>query len=140
MSMAGLAWKSSKPSVASIRSSGIAHGKKSGSATISASTSGVTGTVTLAVGTGTLVSLAITPTAATASLGTTQQFAATGSFSDGSSQDITLNSHWSSSAASVATVANAPSVAGLAHCSGLGSSTIGANSSGTAGSATLTVQ
>jgi hypothetical protein len=53
---------------------------------------------------------------------------------------MTLNSHWSSSSASVATIANAPSVAGLAQCSGAGSSSIGANSGGTTGSAALTVQ
>jgi uncharacterized protein YjdB len=138
--LAGVTWKSSKPSVASVRSSGIAHGKKGGSATISASASGVTGTTTLAVGTGTLVSLAITPGAVTASAGGTQQFTATGTFSDGTSQDITLNSHWSSSSASVATIANAPSVAGLAHCFAAGSSAIGANSGGITRSATLTVQ
>ena len=138
--LAGVAWKSSKPNIASIRGSGIAHGKKGGSVTISASASGVTGTTSLTVGTGTLQSLAITPAAVTANAGGIQQFTATGTFSDGSSQDITLNSHWSSSTASVATIANAPSIAGLAQCVSAGSSTIGANSRGTTGSAVLTVQ
>src|SRR5439155_1593833 len=59
--LSGLSWKSSKPNIASIRSSGLAHGKKSGAVTISATASGLTGTATLTVGTGTLVSLAITP-------------------------------------------------------------------------------
>src|SRR5881227_2202945 len=58
--LSGLSWKSSKPNIASIRSSGLAHGKKSGTVTISATASGLTGTATLTVGTGTLVSLAIT--------------------------------------------------------------------------------
>jgi len=70
----------------------------------------------------------------------TQQFAATGTFSDGSTQDVTLNAHWSSSSASVATIANAPSVAGLANCIAVGTSTITANSGGTTGTAALTVQ
>jgi uncharacterized protein YjdB len=138
--LAGLRWKSSKPNLASIRGSGLAHGKKSGSVTISASSSGVTGTTTLTVGTGTLQSLAITPATVTANAGGTQQFTATGTFSDGSSQDITLNSHWSSSSASIATIANAPSVAGLAQCVAAGTSAIGANSGGTTGSAVLNVQ
>jgi uncharacterized protein YjdB len=137
--VAGVSWKSSKPSIASIRSTGIAHGKKGGTVTISATASGITGTTSLTVGTGTLVSLAITPSAPTASAGSTQQFAATGTFSDGSMQDITLNSHWSSSSASIATIANAPSVAGLANCIATGTTTIGANSGGTTGSALLTV-
>src|SRR5213075_3022020 len=59
--LSGSSWKSSKPNIASIRSSGLAHGKKSGTVTISATASGLTGTATLTVGTGTLVSLAITP-------------------------------------------------------------------------------
>lgn len=138
--LAGIAWKSSKPNIASIRGTGVAHGKKSGSVTISASASGITGTTTLTVGTGTLVSLAVTPATPTASAGSTQLFVATGTFSDGSTQDITLNSHWSSSSALVATVANAPSVAGLAKCIGPGTATIGANSGGITGSALLTVQ
>src|SRR5207253_587423 len=53
--LSGLSWKSSKPNIASIRSSGLAHGKKSGTVTISATASGLTGTATLTVGTGTLV-------------------------------------------------------------------------------------
>jgi hypothetical protein len=138
--LAGISWKSSKPNLASIRSTGIAHGKKSGTVTISASASGVTGSTSLTIGTGTLVSLALTPAAPTAAAGSTQQFVATGTFSDGSTQDITLNSHWSSSSAPVATIANAPSVAGLANCVAAGTSTIGANSGGTTGSAVLTVQ
>jgi hypothetical protein len=41
-------------------------------------------------------------------LGAPQQFTATGTFSDSTTQDITSNVHWSSSLASVATIANAP--------------------------------
>ena len=107
--------------------------------TISASSSGVTGSTTLTIGTGTLVSLAVTPATVTANAGSTQAFVATGTFSDASTQDITLNSHWISSSAPVATVANAPSVAGLANCYAAGTSTIGANSGGITGSAVLTV-
>ncbi|PYV57628.1 MAG: hypothetical protein DMG98_09990 [Acidobacteria bacterium] len=125
--LSGVSWKSSKPNIASVRGSGLAHGKKGGTATITASASGVSGNTTLTVGTGTLVSLVV-------------MFVATGTFSDGSTQDITLNSHWSSSSASVATIANAPSVAGLANCNNAGTSTIGANSGGITGTALLTVQ
>lgn len=138
--LSGLSWKSSRPNLASIRSTGIAHGKKNGSVTISASASGVTGTTTLTIGSGTLVSLAVTPATATCSVGSAQLFAAIGTFSDSSTQDITLNSHWSSSSGPVATIANAPSVAGQANCQGAGTAIIGANSGGITGSATLTVQ
>ena len=138
--LSGLSWKSSKPNIAQVRASGLAHGKKGGSVTISASASGVTGTTILTVGTGTLTSIAVTPASPTVSLGSTQQFTATGSFNDGSTQDITLTTHWSSSSASVATIANAPSVSGLATTKATGTSVIGANSGGVTSSTTMTVQ
>src|SRR5207247_10404790 len=95
--LSGLSWKSSKPNIASIRSSGLAHGKKSGAVTISATASGLTGTATLTVGTGTLVSLAITPATPSVTVGSPQHFPATGSFNHCTTQDITLTTHWSSS-------------------------------------------
>jgi trimeric autotransporter adhesin len=107
--------------------------------TISASLSGITGTTTVTVGTGTLVSITVTPASPTVVAGQTQQFVATGSFSDGSTQDITIMSHWSSSVASVSTIANAPSLAGLATTSGSGTAVISANSGGVSNSTTMTV-
>ncbi len=136
--LSGISWKSSKPQFASIRSSGIAHGKKAGTVTISATSSGITGTGTLVVGTGTLVSVAISPANPSVSVGGTQQFAAIGTFSDASTQDITLNTHWSSSASNVATIANGPNAAGLATTTGIGVTTIGANSGGIQASTSLT--
>jgi len=135
-----VSWKSSKPQFASIRSSGLAHGKKAGTVTISATSSGVTGTATLVIGTGTLVSVIVSPVNPIVSSGSTQQFAAIGSFSDGTTQDITYNSHWSSSAATIATIANNPSVAGLATTTSPGTTTIGVNSKGTTNSTNLLVQ
>jgi len=135
-----VSWKSSKPQFASIRSSGLAHGKKAGTVTISATSSGVTGTATLVIGTGTLVSVIVSPVNPVVSSGSTQQFAAIGSFSDGTTQDITYNSHWSSSAAAIATIANNPSVAGLATTTSPGTTTIGVNSKGTTNSTNLLVQ
>jgi trimeric autotransporter adhesin len=135
-----VSWKSSKPQFASIRSSGLAHGKKAGTVTISATSSGVTGTATLVIGTGTLVSVIVSPVNPVVSSGSTQQFAAIGSFSDGTTQDITYNSHWSSSAATIATIANNPSVAGLATTTSPGTTTIGVNSKGATNSTNLLVQ
>ena len=139
-SLSGLSWKSSKPNLAQVRGSGLAHGKKAGTVTISASSAGIKGTTTLTVGTGTLTSVAITPLDSSVTLGNTQQFTATGSFNDGTTQDITLTTHWSSSSASVATIANAPSVGGLATTHGIGTTSIGANAKGVTASTTMTVQ
>ena len=138
--LSGLSWKSSKPNIAQVRGSGLAHGKKAGTVTVSASSAGIKGTTTLTVGTGTLTSVAITPLDSSVTLGNTQQFTATGSFNDGTTQDITLTTHWSSSSASVATIANAPSVGGLATTHGVGTTSIGANAKGVTASTTMTVQ
>ena len=137
--LSGLSWKTSKPSIVQIKGAGVAHGKKAGSVTITATASGVKGTTTLTVGSGKLVSLTIAPASPSVALGSTQQFAATGSFNDGTTQDITLTTHWSSSSSSVATIANAPSVAGVATTHGVGSTVIGANSGGITHSTTMTV-
>jgi uncharacterized protein YjdB len=120
-------WKSSKPSVANMRGSGIVRAKKGGTATITATAFGLKATTTLTVSTGTLVAVSITPANTSVAAGGTQQFTATGTFSDGTMQDVTLNAHWSSSVASVATIANAPSVAALATTYTSGQTTIGAN-------------
>jgi uncharacterized protein YjdB len=138
-SLSGLSWKSSKPQFASVRSTGVANGKKLGSATITASASGISGQTTLTVSNATLSSVAITPANPSVAQGSTQQFTATGTFTDATTQDITLNTHWSSSSASVATIANGPNGAGLASTTAPGTTVIGANSGGTTSSTTMTV-
>ncbi len=137
--LTAVSWKSSKPQIANLRGSGIVHSKKAGQATITATAFGVKGTTTLTVGTGTLSSIAITPANTSVSAGATQQFTATGTFSDGTTQDVTINSHWSSSVASAATIANGPPQAGLATTYAAGTTTIGANSGGITASTTLVV-
>jgi trimeric autotransporter adhesin len=135
----GVSWKSTKPQFASIRGTGIARGKRVGTVTIKASLVGITGTATLVVGNGTLVSTAITPINPTITTGGTQQFAVTGTFSDATTQDLTLNSHWSSTSGTVATIANNPGVAGLATAKASGVTTVGTNIGGIQSSTSLTV-
>jgi hypothetical protein len=135
-------WSSSDSNIASIAAGGLATGSAFGTVTITAQSGTLEATAALRVSAAAenLISIAISPAAPSIPVHTSQQFTATGNFSDGSTQDITLNSHWSSSAATVATIANAPSVAGVANCSAAGTATIGSNSGGVAGSAVLTVQ
>jgi hypothetical protein len=85
-----------------------------------------------------LVSIAVTPAnpAIFLPLGqTTQQFAATGTYSDGSTQNLTNTATWTSSAPGVATI----STTGLASAVALGQTTIEAASGGIEGSTTLNV-
>ena len=139
--LTNVSWRSSKNNLANMHGgSGILRAKKAGKLTVTASASGITGTTSVTISSGTLVSIAITPAGASVTAGSTQQFVAMGTFSDGSTQDVTINSHWSSSTPSVATIANASASAGLAMTYSRGTSTIGVNSSGiTATGVTLTV-
>lgn len=84
----------------------------------------------------TLSLISVTPANPTVSAGTTLQFTATGTFSDGSKQDLTTTAGWSSTNSAVASI----NTAGLATTLGQGNSTISANVGGIRGGTTLTVQ
>lgn len=86
--------------------------------------------------TATLQSITITPSNPTIAVGATQQFTATGSYSDGASSDITATVSWISNAQAVASV-NASG--GLATGIVAGTATITATSGAISGSTTLAV-
>jgi hypothetical protein len=77
----------------------------------------------------------VTPANATISAGSTEQYTATGTYSDGSQQNITQSVTWGSTNTAVATIASG----GLATAVAAGSTTIQASSSGITGSTGLTV-
>jgi hypothetical protein len=83
-----------------------------------------------------LTSIAVTPANASLQSGATQQYAATGNYADGSTQNLTSQVTWASSATGMATISSA----GLATTVAAGSTTVSATLSGTTGSTTLTVQ
>jgi uncharacterized protein YjdB len=83
----------------------------------------------------TLTSIAVTPSTSSLAIGGTQQFAATGYYSDGSMQTLTATAAWSSSAPGVAAINSG----GLATASRIGVTTMTATSSGISGSAALAV-
>ena len=120
------AWSSDAVSVATINSSGVANGLGSGTANISATSGSVAGSTLLTVTQAALVSISISPPLPSIAAGTTQQFAATGTFTDGSTQDLTQSAYWSSSAASVATISDASGSQGLATTLSTGTTTISA--------------
>ena len=138
-----VAWSSDTPAVATISnvsgSEGLASGVGAGSAAIAASFSGITGSTRLTVTAATLSSIAVTPTNPSISQGITKQFAAVGTYSDTSTQDLTNQVTWSSANMSVATVSNSVGSQGLATAVGVGTSTITATLSSVHGSTTLTV-
>jgi hypothetical protein len=67
-----------------------------GTIVIKATAGNISGTTTLTVTAATLVSIAVTPTAPSAPLGTIVQFTATGTYSDNRTQDLTKMVVWSS--------------------------------------------
>jgi len=134
-----LTWTSSNSAVATIDNSGVATGGSTGTTTISVTSGSITGTTTLTVTAAVLNAITVSPTAASIPLGTTQQFTASGSFSDGSTQDVTGTVHWSSSDGTVATVSNTVGSQGLASTLASGAVTITAASGSVSGSGNLTV-
>jgi len=128
-------WSSSTSAVATISAAGLATGIAAGSTTITATSGSVSGTTSLMVTTASLVSVAVAPTNPSIPAGGTEQFTATGTYGDGSTQNLTDTATWSSSTSAVATI----SATGLAKGAGIGSSTITATVGSVAGSTTLSV-
>jgi hypothetical protein len=83
----------------------------------------------------TLTSISITPSNATVVLGTPQQFMATGTYSNGSSQNLTNSAVWSSSNTNVATVSAGGLVSGVTT----GTIALSAQSGSTISSTTVSV-
>ena len=131
-----VAWSSSS-AAAAINASGLAMGISVGNTSIQATLGGVSGSTGLTVvSPPTLTSIAVTPANPTILVGASQQFTATGTYSDNSTQNLTSQVTWSSSQAAVASV----SAGGLATAASAGSTTISAALAGVTGSTMLTVQ
>jgi len=128
-------WASATPSVATISATGLATALANGTSSITASLSGVTGATMLTVATRILQSITVTPASASIAVGATEQFFATGRFSDNSTENITSQVTWTSASTLVATISSA----GLARAVAMGSSSITASLSGVSGEAMLTV-
>lgn len=118
-------WSSDTSSVGTVNSTGLVSGISSGAANVSATWDGVTGSMPVMVSNASATSISISPLSSLTPAGTTQQFAATGIFSDGSTQDLTLAGHWTSTNALVGTISDSTATQGLAISLSAGSTTIG---------------
>jgi len=110
-----------------------------GSTTISATLGGVSANVLLTVTPATLVSIQVTPPNPSIAKGLTQQFAATGIYTDQTTQDLTATATWSSGATNIVTISNATGSSGLASAAGVGSTNVKASLGAVSGSAQFTV-
>lgn len=130
-------WSSNTPLVATVVSSnGIVTGVATGSAVITATSGGKSASATVTVPAVTLVSISVTPASATAQMGDSKSFVATGTYSDGSIVNVSTAAAWASATPAVATVV---SNTGVATALTVGSTLITATASGKSGSATLIV-
>jgi uncharacterized protein YjdB len=131
----GITWNSGTASVASITAQGDVTAMGEGASQISATYQGVTGNTYVTVGAPVLVAISVTPTPSSLPVGETEQLTATGAYSDGSTQNITQQVMWTSSAASVVSV----NATGSVQANAGGSGTITAASGSVSGNASVNV-
>ena len=127
-------WSSSNPSVATVSESGLATAVAAGTATITAASGTVLGNRTLTV-TPLLSSISVNPANPSVLAGSYKLFKATGTYSDGTRQEITTQVTWSSSDTGIATV----NYGGLATAVAAGTAIITAAQGNISGDTTLTV-
>jgi hypothetical protein len=130
-------WVSSDDAIATVDASGVATGRANGTATIVGSHQGITVSAQLTVSDATLSSIEVAPNKPTIAAGTTQQFTATGTFSDGTSRDVSHDASisWKSASTDKATISGG----GLATGVAAGTSVISASIGEVSGMTTLTV-
>ncbi len=127
-------WNSSNQSVAVVSSSGRVQSVSPGSATITATSGGVSGTSAVTVIPGAAVTLQIAPTSPALTVGETLQLLAT--VRDGQGNVITGDSiGWATSDVKIATV----SAAGVLSAVAVGTATVTASDGGATGTAVVTV-
>jgi hypothetical protein len=125
-------WTSSNPEVAVISNEttdkGLAQTLKPGTTGITAELQGKSSSpVTLTVTAAELLSIQVNPANASVAKGYSQQFTATGLYSDNSTKDVTNDVTWYSSNAGVAIISNQPDSKGLAVSVGTGMADITAS-------------
>ena len=132
----GVAWSSSGADVTIDAASGLAVADTSGTATITATgPGGSTGTSTVTVSASALQSIQITPPTMSLIKGATQQLAATGSYADGTTIDLTNTATWTPASTTVATV----DATGLLTAAGVGNTTVSAAFGGVTSATTAAV-
>lgn len=120
-------WTSSSTNFASV-GVGLVRGVAAGSTQITASVNGITSpAATVTVTSATLKSIAVSPSNRSVAAGTPLQFTAAGTYSDGTTQDVTNSVAWASSQTAVATISAST---GLASAVAAGTTQITATQGG----------
>lgn len=109
-----VAWNSSNTNTATISAGGLAHAINVGDSTIKATFNGVSSVpVSLNISAATVTSLVITPNSVTIPQGSAVQYTAVATYTDATTQDVTMIAAWNSSSNSVATVSTTGVVTGV---------------------------
>ena len=135
-------WSSDSPSVAgftTLTSPSRVTGLVPGAAILTATVGSITTNFNLTVSPATIATMTITPANPSIAMGLNTQFAASGTFSDSTTQDLTFDAAWSSSAPDTATVSDSAGTKGFAQAMAVGSATISATFDGISGTTLLTV-
>ncbi|MEO6601018.1 MAG: Ig-like domain-containing protein, partial [Polyangiaceae bacterium] len=136
-------WTIDDPKVANVSNAdanpGLTTALAIGTTNVHAGLGAVNAQTAITVTAAKLVSIAISPANPAVPAGTTEALVATGTYSDGSTLDLTTTVVWSSSTATVATVSNATGTQGLATAVAIGTSTVSATLSGVSGTTQVTV-
>jgi hypothetical protein len=130
-----VAWSLSPSGIATVSGAGLASAQAIGTATVTATLGSVAGATALTVSGPALVSIAVAPANSSIGLGATQQLSATGTFSDGTTQDLTSSATWASASPTVAAITSP----GVALAQNFGTAVISATSASISGSGTLAV-
>lgn len=140
-------WSIDAPTVAGFvtaadlnRVTGLAPGTANLTATVKSVTGAlVSATFKLTVSSATIRTITINPDKPSIAKGRNIQFAASGAFSDTTTQDMTLDAIWASSDTTVATISNDPGSKGLVQAHATGASKITAVFGNISGNTLLTV-
>jgi N-acetylneuraminic acid mutarotase len=115
-----VSWASTMPGIANIAAnSGLATGTALGTTTVTATSGSIVGSTSLTIAAPALLSIVVTPNPASVALGRTSRVVATGTYSDGSSADISATATWEVSNPATSTVTGG-TIAGLS----LGNATV----------------
>ena len=134
-------WNSSQTSIATVQSgrSVPVRGVASGTSTIRATFSGVSGSATITVRSATITNLLIVPPSATMAVGDTRAFMAQAVYSDNTTADVTQQGSWTSATPSVATVSDTSGTKGSVVAIAAGTSNVTVSFGGRTATARITV-
>jgi uncharacterized protein YjdB len=137
-------WGSSNASIATLSNAGGTEGlatsvAEGGPITVTATVGQTLGTTTLTVTAAMLKSINVSPALPNLPLGTTLQLIATGTYTDGTTPDLTSQVTWSSSSDSTASVSNSTGSAGVVTPLMRGPATISATLGSVSGATTVAV-